>query len=206
MTGVSIGYFTPEAIVDDVAAFTRSVSRVIGKCLPAFPLELRTVEGLSHAYAKVDGHIPLHIDSVGKHTSDTKIFQFVFATENRPMLLTGAAGDPGGGNVVDQQRSKIMLNIHDKEEVATTGFGATELVAGMFVHFDVSKIWHGVTAAPVPMRELGLRQDPKAIIIQIIGYEAHEYAEAHNTMHKMLYEDRAYWMSGKPDVSRRYRR
>lgn len=205
MPGISVGFFSPDAVIGYAGGgdlFAKSVSRVIGRPLPAFPLELRTVEGLAHAYAKVEGHVPLHIDSHGEKASDTKIFNFVFSTAHRPVLLTGNAhGTPG-----DENRSKILLEIHDKEENAAFGLGALELVPGMFVHFDISAVWHGITAAPVPMRTLGMRQDPTAIIVQIIGYEAEEYEEAISTMTKMLHADRAYWQQAKPDSSRRYNR
>lgn len=205
-TGASIGWFDPRGVVPDVDYFVRRLSHTIGPAKLAWPLEVRTIKGTPLSYAKVDNHIPIHIDNEADEADrlGTSMFHFVFHTENRPVLLVGHAGDaatdtstPNGEMAV--RRSESLLMGAEVTKSKPFNIGCIELCAGMAVHFDIADNWHGISAAPVPMRNIGMRQDPKAIIVQMAGYGPDKIDEAFHDMARLLQLDRGYWDSGRRD-------
>lgn len=204
MAGVSIAYFTPSDVVAGVERFIKGCVHTIGPAKLAWPLEVRSIEGTPLSYAKVDSYIPLHIDPPGDSQGrvETNMFHFVFEAVNRPVLLVGEASTFEGECTDERtalavQRTKAMLLGADALQLRAFNIGAIELVPGMAVHFDIAENWHGITAAPMPMRSIGVRMDPKLLIVQMGGFEATELSEAIKHMATLLALDAAWWTSGR---------
>lgn len=208
MSGVSIGYFTPEAVVVDVDYFIRRLSHRLGPPESAsFPLTVRSIKDHPLAYAKVDGHIPIHIDPAEGQMRISKMFHFVFQAENRPILLTGRAHRGEMSEAQDEheimaiQRTRALLLGHSPVMLNTFTIGATELVPGMVVHFDIAENWHGITAGPG--QGTSVRSMPRCLLVQMCGYEATDLERAVDDMTKLLAADRPYWNASRRDKSGR---
>lgn len=169
-TGLSVGWFDPALFHPEPRKLIRGITRMLRPRLRknrAWPLAVSSVRsggvGTGVAYALVGGHIPMHIDSVGLDDSDGRIFQFVLETENRPLLLATVARD---------DNTPIFMGFAPPTVQRTVALGGLEMKAGMSVHFDITKYYHGVSGMPVPMESLQDDLQPRAVIIQVAGFHA----------------------------------
>lgn len=176
MSGVSVGWFDPRVFHPDPDLFVRAIRRTFAPRLRkqrAWPLAVSSIrlggKGLGIAYAVVGGHIPVHIDTVGLDDSDGKIFQFVLETANRPLLLTAP---------FKEETSPIYAGFAPPDADKRVAMAGMELKAGMAVHFDITTTWHAISGMPVPMGSFTEDLAPKAVIIQVSGFQPHQIGDA----------------------------
>lgn len=188
--GVSVGWFDPVALTPSPDYFAQALLRSMPKMTKAWPLRVSSItkggEGVGVAYCVVGGHIPIHIDQVGHQDSDGRIFQFVVKTWNRPVLLTAPASEAN---------SKTALGISD-DDVPTIGIGGIELKAGQSVHFDITTHFHGVTQFPIGPKSDNVELPPRAVIVQVSGFDPHQIGLALQKAGMLIAEDRAFWDKG----------
>jgi hypothetical protein len=157
VSGVSIGFFTPRALVRDVPAFCERVCNFIGPSSRAFPLAIEQTRneetGKSHmSYAVVSGSVPIHIDKPNANEDTSRVFQFVMAARNRPFLLAAQA---------TQETSQALL---DPDSPKVFGMGALELRPGRCIHFNIASHWHAIVGAPTGDPSPA---EPAAVILQV---------------------------------------
>lgn len=190
MTGVSVGYFDPALFNVDPDSLARGIRRVMRIRNRSWPLAvssiMRSGYGTGVAYAMVDGHIPMHIDTKGLEDWDGKLFQFVLEVENRPLL-----------SVVEQNPDLDPHVLGTAEDRKPFKMGAVELIAGRAVHFDITTHWHGVSSLPMPARSIAANHTPRAIIIQVAGFEAEQIEQAISFAAPLIQADRAFWSSAR---------
>lgn len=188
MAGVSVGWFTPTDFFPDVDRFVRQIRKVMPFRHKSWPLAVSSIRqrgrGTGVAYAIVGGHIPIHIDSIGLDDSDGNIFQFVLHVENRPALLTAPATD---------QNTPVLQGFAPPDVNPLFGMGGIELRAGMAVHFDITKHFHGVTSLPTGESDMNADHSPKAVIIQVSGFLAANIEAAVEHAKTMLLLDEPWW-------------
>jgi hypothetical protein len=181
--GVSIGWFTPNEMVDDLPGLVADLQKVAREAPPApWPLHVLSIDRDDRptgvAYAVMTGHIPIHIDQALPHDGDGRIFHFVLSAENRPALLTAPADR--------DDASKVILGANIE---GTFGMGGFELKSGMAVHFDITKHWHGVTQLPIfpPIAT----QPPEAVFVQVAGFRSHQINPAFQKARLVISQDLA---------------
>lgn len=156
MGKIALGYFTPAALVRDVAGFCARVRSLSAMTARGFPLAVQQVRGedgkCPMAYAVVNGPIPIHVDPPNGNEASSSIFQFVMEAENRPALLTADTSDTN---------SKAILGI---SSMKGWGMGCLELRPGIAVHFDTARTWHGISGLPTGETP---PQEPGAVILQV---------------------------------------
>lgn len=191
MAGVSIGYFDPTLFNHDIGYLTSRLKRVMPVRRKAWPLAVSSIRrngrGTGVAYAVVDGHVPIHIDTVGLDDADGRIFQFVLEVENRPCLMTAPAGDAN---------TPIFMGF--AEGFNTFGLGAMELHVGMAVHFDITTHFHGVSGMPLPGRSMDVDHRPRAVIIQVAGFDSTQIGDAVEHARELVRLDRGFWDRPQP--------
>jgi hypothetical protein len=175
-TGLSVGWFDPALLHHEPQKLIRGITRLLRPRLRrnrAWPLAVASVRaggrGTGVAYALVGGHIPMHIDSVGLDDSDGRIFQFVLETANRPLLLATVAGD---------ENTPVFMDFAPPTVKRTVALGGIEMKAGMAVHFDITRYYHGVSGMPVPMDTMQDDLQPRAVIVQVSGFHAAAISDA----------------------------
>lgn len=140
--GLSIGFFSPQHEIGDVAAVAQRIRDIVGATSQAFPFMLAPVrdeiEKTTISYGVIRGHVPVHIDRPNAAESCSQTFTFVLEAENRPVLLFSPAG----------QLEAQCIYKPDEARAPRMGFGAVELDAGKAFHFDVARAFHGITAFP----------------------------------------------------------
>lgn len=188
-SAVSVGYFVPADLHPDPAYLCQRLRRNLPAIDRSWPLRVSSIysdgKGTGVAYALIDGNIAIHIDQVGLADSDGRIFQFVIETSHRPCLLTVPAGITTSNTIFGANGWQGF------------GLGAIELQAGMAVHFDITKLWHGITQLPLLGAENGgnrtVPTPPRAVIIQVAGFGAHEIGAAVEKAVEIIHLDRAFW-------------
>jgi hypothetical protein len=185
MTGISVGWFEPTAIVADPAGLVKAIKNTFGPRLrrtKAWPFAVSSLrherKGVGVAYALIGGHVPIHKDTVGMDDSDGRIFQFVLEVENRPALLLSPERD---------ETALAFLGCVPPTQAATFPMGGVELRVGHAIHFDITTTWHGITGMPVDMESLQDDIAPRAVIVQVSGFAADQIGAAVDAA--------AYWIA-----------
>jgi hypothetical protein len=190
MTGVSIGWFDPALFNHDIGYLTKRLKRAVPIRHKAWPLAVSSIrrdgKGTGVAYAIVGGHVPVHIDSVGLDDAGGALFHFVLETENRPAVLTAAA---------TENNTPPVLGLTEVSQ--PFGLGVIELRVGMALHFDITTHFHGVTGLPVPMVSMAKDLSPRAVLVQVSGFEAHQIGDAVEHAREIVRLDRPVWDAGR---------
>lgn len=156
MAGVSLGFFTPEALVKDVGAFCDRLVGLAGIAHRGFPLSrVALLNGgpiAERIYgAVVSGNVPIHTELPIEGRTNS-CFHFVMATRNRPALITAPAS---------RENMPIIL---DPDSKKTWGMGCLQLRGGTVVHFDVATHFHGLIGLPTGASDY---EQPEAVILQV---------------------------------------
>lgn len=175
---IGLGYFTPAMLVRDVPAFCARVRSLSSLTPRGFPLSVQQVRGedgkCPMAYAVVNGPIPIHIDPPNANERTSAIFNFVMEAENRPALLTADGS---------RENTGAILGVSDKR---AWGMGCLELKAGSAVHFDISRIWHGISGLPTGEKPPG---EPMAVILQVPWDDSRQIQRALSIARQALVAD-----------------
>lgn len=181
MGGVSVGFFTPLAVVRDVPAFCGRIRRLLPVASRGFPLAAEQIKGqdgkAAIALAVVSGSVPVHINQPNANEESSSIFQFVFQAENRPCLLSAPA---------DERTTKAVLMPDQRSKFA---MGALELVPGRAIHFDITAHFHAIVGMPTGDP---VAAEPEAVIVQVPWPRAEAIGHAIGIMQRTLRADERF--------------
>lgn len=174
--GLSIGWFDTWGVHPQPQALVSAIERLLSPRLRrtrAWPFAVASLRwehrDIGVSYALVGGAIPLHMDALGSGERGGQTFQLVMAVENRPALLYAQHQD---GTLSEA----ILRGTAPPTEQQIFYAGGVELKAGMAVHFDITRSFHGIIGLPIEPGDGNAA--PKAVIVQVTGFGASEIGKA----------------------------